>query len=160
MKKYVTEFDSQLVPVGSKYYSKADINQKSYFYNSERWPVGDKSTFVIHNSDLKELPEAKWMPVVGEECEVWHGEDWLRCLFVGKGFEDNYIYQLTEQYRLEINGDIDLKAFRPLKSSEELRRGAFIDNAARVMFNSDNRVFVSDASLGALFDAGYAAPKE
>jgi hypothetical protein len=118
MKSYVKVFNGHEVPEGSTHqasdtsfvlFAKWIGNHPVFFdVRNDSW-VEDK---LIGRHFFKELPEAKWVPVVGEECEVLHGDEWMRCLFIGKGLEDHYIYQLTEQYRFELNGDRNLKAFR------------------------------------------------
>jgi hypothetical protein len=160
MKNYVTEYMGHKVPEGSAHYN----HENAFFYNKTKILCFDtrahsrswaKTVFHRVASEAVELPEAKWEPAVGEECEVWHGEEWMKCLFIGRGLEDHYIYQLTEVYRFELNGDHDLKAFRPLKTQHEKDREAFFEKALVV-----SKKLSIDDFLSELFDVGFTAPKE
>jgi hypothetical protein len=160
MKNYVTEFDGQPVPTGSKYYSKADINQKSYFYNNERWPIGDKSAFVISYGDLKELPEAKWEPVVGEYYLVKHAGTFVNCFYIGKDIDGRFAYQVTEGKDVYELDSTDLSSnFKPLKSAEEIARDAFNSAVIDALLPIHNEDFNIDEIAGALFHADFTAPK-
>jgi hypothetical protein len=161
MKNYVKVFNGHEVPEGSTHqasdtsfvlFAKWIGNHPVFFdVRNDSW-VEDK---LIGRHFFKELPEAEWEPVFGEECEVWHGEEWMKCLLIGKGLEDHYIYQLTEVYRFELNGDHDLKAFRPLKTQHEKDREAFFEKALVV-----SKKLSIDDFLSELFDVGFTAPKD
>ena len=175
MKNYVKEFDGQSVPKGSKYYSKADINQKSYFYDKNCIPVGDKSAFVIRHSDLTELPEApqEWngegLPPVGVECIINITED-------VRGLSDQELKLNGEKVSVISNVknkrgfDVTVfeiseggvfcfssKLFRPLKTQQEKDREAFVElGMSKLGAFHSNRDF-----LAALFDNGarFTVPK-
>ena len=50
------------VPKGARYYTQAAKDQAVYFYDRNCMPIGSKSAFVIHHSELVELPEEEAKP--------------------------------------------------------------------------------------------------
>ncbi len=70
-------------------------------------------------SELSQVPE-QFVPKVGEECEVWHGDVWISCLFLGEILYGDYGYQISSgEYKGEMNGDKQLGNFRPIKTERE-----------------------------------------
>jgi hypothetical protein len=161
MKNYVIVFDGQAVPTGSKYYSRAGINRTSYFYNDEFEPIGNKSAFVIHLSDLKELPEAKWEPAVGEECEVTNDMNVFEvCIprFLG---DKICIIDFPELGAFESHFLIKALKFRPLKSAKELEREAFKTSVSEAIHKSNSTYNDRLEKISSvLFDAGFTAPNQ
>jgi hypothetical protein len=172
MKNYVTEFDSQEVPTGSKYYSKADINQTSYFYSDEFEPIGNKSAFVIHLSDLKELPEVEWQPAAGKECRVNLSNDCnsgLSATEIGTdGSVVNVLASVTNKSGFKVtvfeveDGGVycfNSKLFSPAKSAKDFARDEFVAHAKVINKSLGIGVDIS-GFLSALFDEGFTAPEE
>jgi hypothetical protein len=171
MKKYVKEYMGHKVPEGSSHY---DINLNSSFYNiisnhETKYYQRSTSQWVEsingndwHHENLKELPEAEWEPVVGEECEA----AWLElpdggsndfCPVMVKGYFGEKVW-FTELIGQNYETVVNLKdcIFRPTKSAKDLEREAFIESAITVYYAGVE----SGDMAAALFDAGFTAPLE
>jgi hypothetical protein len=164
MKNYVKVFNGHKVPEGATHY---DIKfrlpyysiisgQETKFYRDDfsKW-VKSENGNDWHNEKLIELPEAKWEPVVGEECEYSQSPINAKCK---NWHKDIFIYKHGDLVWLSGGGIITTKNlnFRPLSSVEELEREEFIRLALYHCYNG----LESGNMAAAMFDVGFTAPKE
>jgi hypothetical protein len=169
MKTYVTVFNGQEVPKGATHqasdtsfvlFAKWIGNHPVFFdVRNDSW-VEDK---LIGRHFFKELPEAKWEPIVGEECYA----AWLE---LPDGGSNDYRRVIIKAYSGKqvwftdlggLWGDVVMKItdciFRPLKTAKELDREAFVECVRQLLPKSD----FDDLKLAVnLYDLGFTAPKE
>jgi hypothetical protein len=175
---FVKTYQGHVVPDDATSVSKFPVNDKgnleffrtkngTFQYmdmTSDCEPVWQNAPFNVLNKWAIDLPF--WEPEIGKECQVAHGGDWLNCLFIGKGLDDHYIYQLTEQYRFELNGDPEISNFRPAKTAEELLRDSFFTAVYKELRKIEqdldcvgDRTRKEDAIANILFKANFKAPE-
>jgi hypothetical protein len=166
MKSYVKVFNGHEVPEGSTHqasdtsfvlFAKWIGNHPVFFdVRNDSW-VEDK---LIGRHYFKELPEAKWEPVVGEHYQVNHGLTFAECFYIGKDFDGCFAYQVTKgDYKNELDSTNLSSDFKPLKSDKDLARDEFVAHAKVINKSLGIGVDIS-GFLSALFDAGFTAPKE
>jgi hypothetical protein len=176
MKNYVKEYKGHKVPEGAKYYQEEKSGFMEAFFKTVdgqlmySLPVDGimwEADNLRMSDHVIELPEAKREPVVGKECEAaWlelpdgGSNDFRRVMIKGYFGDEVWFSKVNGVDRYDEVLRVTNCTFRPIKTQQEKDREAFIEDASRVMFNSDNKTFVNDISLGALFDAGFTAPKE
>lgn len=52
--------------------------------------------------------------------EAWHGGEWRKCIMLGFDIFGAHVYQITEgEFRGELNGDLDERNFRLIKSNRD-----------------------------------------
>lgn len=88
--------------------------------------VDDKSAQLTKDPASTDHP---YMPQVGVECEVNHGDDWIKCLYLGVDIYGNYAYQISKgDYKGEFNADSNIGNFRPIKTEREKFVDSFVSD--------------------------------
>jgi hypothetical protein len=169
MKNYVTEYKGNKVPEGATHYASHEnevfcvlfakwIGNHPVFFDvrNDSW-VEDK---LIGRHFFKELPEAKWEPIVGEECNHIYsaGSDATKVFIVGIDKKGNYVFQGdgSDCYYSD-----PIHFFVPLKSAKDLEREAFKTSVSEAVHKSTSTYNDRLEKISSvLFDAGFTAPKE
>jgi hypothetical protein len=169
MKTYVKEYKGHKVPEGAACFVEACESYKTHFGKEID---GVEYVFVVNDTNTEwheissslplavrgaiELPEAKWEPAVGEECEVESDTrgDWRKSMYVGVDSIGSHVFDVEKSFLWRI--DTTKNHVRPVKSAEELERDAFVAAfiQATAPFTSSYDIAVS------LFDADFKAPME
>lgn len=85
----------------------------------------------------------KYVPKVGEECEVNHDGEWHKTYIVGVSKSGSYVYYCGNfDRRYPYDGQINLDNFRPIKSPEEQERDRLIGE-----LSSDARIHWDSAEV-------------
>jgi hypothetical protein len=119
-------------------------------------PTCNKCSSSEWRRDIIDTPfEARkqkpYMPQVGEECEVDHGDDWIKCLYLGIDVYGNHAYQISKGvYKGEFNACSSIENFRPLETEREKFIIEGIDDLKEI-----NPFESQGGLLGMLFDKGY-----
>jgi hypothetical protein len=165
MKNYVTVFNGHEVPEGSTHqasdtsfvlFAKWIGNHRVFFdVRNESW-VEDK---LIDWHFFKELPEAKWVPVVGEECDVNIGANEFFVLAKIRYISKQIVISDVDGH--EVSSQASITTFRKIKSAKDLEREAFVAGVRDCIHDAD--LHASDMIsmvANSIFNAGYTAPKE
>ena len=167
----VTEYEGHKVPEGATHYASESRFQRAGFYKHNKirpffysvnlfkeWVESiskEIPSFAIEIPDQQE-DNAEWVPAVGCGAEVWHGNEWVGCVYFGTGLYDDNIYQILEgEFKGELNGDKNIKHFRPLKNDEQKAEEAFYLKAFKVY----KSCMSCNEFATALFKAGFTAPE-
>jgi hypothetical protein len=142
----------------SSWYKISNAENKHYLGKKYGWVSSESiEKSLVSINDLiprpskKTEPEAPYMPKVGEECEVYHGDDWIKCLYLGIDIYGNHAYQISKgDYKGEFNADPSIENFRPLKTEREKFIIEGIDDLKEI-----NPFESQGGLLGMLFDKGY-----
>jgi hypothetical protein len=176
MKAYVKVYEGYQVPEGATHFSFETKNEHAAFWGADcMWVVfgGNAEEYKADSipKDAIELPEAtqEWngegLPPVGCECEIKcfykSGSGWKKCYIVGSTKDDNHLvvhtyYDDELNFAVKHTGDVK---FRPLKTQQEKDREALylaVIDACTPIHKDD---FNIDEIVGALFHAGFTAPK-
>ncbi len=82
---------------------------------------GDNPMHPSKKLSVNDKPE--WIggvPPLGVVCEVWHGDEWIKCLVLGGDIYNNIAYQLaTGEYKGEFNATPTEADFRPIQSERD-----------------------------------------
>ena len=132
-----------------------DYDEDKHTFNSVS--VVERSGKAEYLNIVKAMPQEvvqepeQFVPVVGEECEVWHGDEWHTCLFLGVILYGDYGYQIIEgEFKGGMNGDKDLSHFRTVKTyREKVIAWAMKEWMSKVHSTTEN-LFGSMYDLGAL----------
>ena len=149
----------------SEWYSEED-DKGRYFRVSNPGIGYSRKAFVcnaitVHHRPEQPIPsKAEWMPSVGEECLGNIRNDMGKWSYV----EVTPLYQFESEWAVAVNGSSILSycdEFRPLKTTEEKKREAFIEEAKKIARTTDDAL-THDRLFGLLFDngAGFTAPSD
>jgi len=119
--------------------------------------ASDIAAYRLSNADgykdgvkLSVNDKPEWIggvPPLGVVCEVWHGDEWIKCLVLGGDIYNNIAYQLaTGEYKGEFNATPTEADFRPIQTDKE----RVIYNAANVLGD----ICPLPEVLNKLYDAG------
>lgn len=105
----------------------------------------------VDSGDDYEADDQPYTPQVGEECEVDHGDDWIKSLYMGLDFYNNHTYQIIKgDYKGRIYTESDVSKFRPLKTERDIA----IEKALALDCEPSEGMLSRRDFVGAMYDAG------